>query len=439
VPAPKDDVSVTVGVDTHLDEHVAVALDHMGRRLGVLTVPTTKAGYAKLLRWAETLGELHRVGIEGAGSFGTGLARFLRASGAEVLEVGRPKRRDEHRSGKSDPIDAELAARAVLAGTAIGEAKNTEETVEMVRVLHAARRSAVKARAHAAKQLKALLVTAPDDLRDELRGLSTAKLVRRAAGFRPGDTTEDVAAATKFALRSIARRYRTLSEEIRELDGHLTRLVTETAPALVAVHGVGIDTAATLLVAVGQDPRRLKSEAAFAHMCGVAPIPASSGKVVRYRLNRRGNRDANRALHVVAAERMSRDERTRAYAERCTAEGKSKRETMRCLKRYIARELYGVLLSTVVPGDFAKNRATPPRSEGRQNTFAGRKRRKGEKPGTGCNPQVVASFPTRTYPSGGGGTTGRDGPRSQASGDQGPSTTRALALAKVCRNAFSGA
>jgi len=350
VPARSDaEAPVTVGVDTHLDEHVAVALDHLGRRLDELTIPTTEAGYAELLRWAGALGDLGRVGVEGAGSFGAGLARFLRAEGVEVLEVGRPKRRDQHRSGKSDPIDAELAARAVLAGTAIGEAKNSEGTVEMIRVLRAARRSAVKARAQATKQLKALLVTAPGHLRDELRGLSTAKLVRRAAGFRPGNLPSDVAAATKLALRSVARRHQQLSEEIRELDGHLGRLVSGTAPALVAVNGVGIDTAATLLVAVGQDPRRLKSEAAFAHMCGVAPIPASSGKVVRYRLNRRGNRDANRALHVVAAERMSRDERTRAYVARRTSEGKSTREAMRCLKRYIARELYGVLLSTVVP------------------------------------------------------------------------------------------
>ena len=340
---------VTVGVDTHLDEHVAVALDHLGRRLDAVSVPTTGAGYARLFRWAEGLGELQRVGIEGTGSFGAGLARFLRARGVEVLEVGRPKRRDQHRSGKSDPIDAELAARAVLSGTAIGEAKGTQGRVEMIRVLRAARRSAVKARAQAANQLKGLLITAPEDLRTELRGLTVAKLVRRAAGFRPGDLPDDVASANKLALRSIARRHRQLSEEIRELDAQLGRLVTEAAPALVAVRGVGVDTAATLLVAVGQDPRRLKSEAAFAHMCGVAPIPASSGKVVRYRLNRRGNRDANRALHVVAAERMSRDERTRAYAEKRTAEGKSKRETMRCLKRYIARELYGILVSTVVP------------------------------------------------------------------------------------------
>jgi transposase len=342
-------VPVTVGVDTHLDSHVAVALDHLGRRLGALSVPTTTVGYAELLRWAGALGELQRVGIEGAGSFGAGLARFLRARGVEVLEVGRPKRRDEHRSGKSDPIDAELAARAVLAGTAVGEAKGTEGRVEMIRVLRAARRSAVKARAQAANQLRGMLITAPEHLRTELRGLTVAKLVRRAAGFRPGDSTDDVAAATKFALRSIARRHRRLSEEIRELDGQLSRLVTEAAPALVALGGVGVDTAATLLVAVGEDPKRLRSEAAFAHMCGVAPIPASSGKVVRYRLNRRGNRDANRALHVVATERMSRDERTKAYVARRTEEGKSKREIIRCLKRYVARELYRVLVSAVVP------------------------------------------------------------------------------------------
>ena len=265
------------------------------------------------------------------------------------MEVSRPKRRDQHRSGKSDPIDAELAARSVLASTAMGEAKGTEGRIEMIRVLRAARRSAVKARAQAANQLKGLLITAPEELRAELRGLTVAKLVRRAIGFRPGDLPGDVASATKFALRSVARRHRQLSEELRELDGQLKRLVTETAPVLIAVHGVGIDTAATLLVAVGEDPKRLRSEAAFAHRCGVAPIPASSGKVIRYRLNRRGNRDANRALHVVAAERLSRDKRTRAYLEKRTAEGKSKRETMRCLKRYIARELYSVLVSTVVP------------------------------------------------------------------------------------------
>lgn len=340
---------VSVGVDTHLEEHVAVALDEIGQRLDELSVPTTEVGYAKLLRWAEGLGRVERIGIEGAGAFGAGLSRFLRSRGVEVLEVGRPKRRDQHRSGKSDPIDAELAARAVLAGTVIGEPKGGEGQVEMIRVLRSARRTAVKARAQAANQLKAMLITAPVELRAELRALSTIKLVRRAAHFRPGDHPGDVCAATKFALRSIARRYLELSEEAKELEEQLARLVSETAPALVAVSGVGIDTAAALLIAAGEDPKRLKSEAAFAHLCGVAPIPASSGKVVRHRLNRQGNRDANRALHVVATERMSRDERTRAYVARRTEEGKSKREIIRCLKRYIARELYRTLVSTVTP------------------------------------------------------------------------------------------
>lgn len=225
---------VTVGVDTHLDSHVAVAVDDLGRRLGERCVPTTVAGYAELLRWTQKLGRPAAFGIEGAGSFGAGLSRFLRGNAMEVLEVGRPKRRDQRRNGKSDPLDAELAARAVLAGTAIGGAKDTEGTVEMIRVMRAARRSAVKARAQAAKQLKDMLITAPEDLREELRVLSTAKLVHRAAGFRPGDLPSDVATATKFALRSVARRHQALSEEIRELDGQLGRLVTETAPALVA-------------------------------------------------------------------------------------------------------------------------------------------------------------------------------------------------------------
>lgn len=209
---------------------MAVALDQLGRRLGDLSVPTTEIGYTKLLRWAEGLGSLERVGIEGAGAFGAGLSRFLRSRDVEVLEVGRPKRRDQHRSGKSDPIDAELAARAVLAGTVIGVPKGGDGRVEMVRVLGSVRRTAVKARAQAANQLKAMLITAPEGLRTELRRLSTIKLVRRVARFRPGDHPDDVAAATKFALRSIARRYLELSEEITELDEQLNRLVTENRP-----------------------------------------------------------------------------------------------------------------------------------------------------------------------------------------------------------------
>ena len=328
------------------DFHVAVALDGLGRRLGTLSIPTTRSGYEKLAEWANGFGPLESVGIEGTGSFGAGLTRFLRAEGTRVFEVDRPRRRDQYRSGKSDPIDAELAARAVLAGTATAQPKDTDGEVEMIRTLRVTRRSAVKARAQAVNQLKNLLITAPEGLRSELRGLSTAKLVAKVSGFRPGANPSDVEAATKFALRSVARRHQRLSEEISELDEQLDRLVAEAAPELVALEGVGTDTAASLLIAAGDNPERLKSEAySDAHLCGVAPIPASSGKSVRHRLNRHGNRDANRALYVIALCRMSRDERTRTYVAKRTAEGKTKKEIIRCLKRYIAREVYRILAS----------------------------------------------------------------------------------------------
>jgi transposase len=343
---PTDAAGITLGVDTHKDFHVTVALDGLGRRLGTLSVPTTPAGYEELVDWAKGFGPLEGVGIEGRGSFGAGVTRFLQAEGTKVLEVVRPKRREQYRCGKSDPIDAELAARAVLAGTATAQPKGADGKVEMIRTLRVTRRSAVKARAQSVNQLKNLLITAPEKLKSELWGLSTAKLVAKVSGFRPGANPSDVKAATKFALRSVARRHQRLSEETSELDEQLDRLVAEAAPELVALEGVGTDTAASLLIAAGDNPERLKNEAAFAHLCGGAPIPASSGKSsVRHRLNPHGNRDANRALYVIAVCRMRRDERTRTYVAKRTAEGKTKKEIIRCLKRYIAREVYRILAS----------------------------------------------------------------------------------------------
>jgi transposase len=268
---------------------------------------------------------------------------LLKAEGIRVFEVVRPKRRDQYRTGKSDSIDAGAAARAVLAGTATGEPKGADGKVEMIRTLRITRRSAVKARTQAANQLQALLVTAPEELRSELCALSTPRVVEKASRLRPGATPSDVETATKFALRSVARRHRQLSEEISELDEQLDRLVSDVAPELVAVEGIGTDRAASLLIAAGDNPERLRNEAAFAHLCGAAPIPASSGKSVRNRLNRHGNRDANRALYVIAVCRMSRDERTRTYVAKRIAEGKTKKEIIRCLKRYIAREVYKIL------------------------------------------------------------------------------------------------
>jgi transposase len=336
---------VVLGVDTHLDFHVAVVLDHLGRRLGESEAPTTVKGYRNLVCWAQGFGSIRCAGVEGTGSYGAGLARHLKAAGIAVVEVERPKRRHLKHNGKSDPKDAEAAARAVLAGETAGVPKSGDGRVEMIRTLRSARRSAVKARVQAANLLKAMLVTAPEKLRQRLRGLPTRELVEVAARLRPGADLGDVEEATKFALRSVARRHVALSEEIVGLDAQLKRLVAEVAPGLVCLPGVGTNHAATLLVLAGDNPERLGSEASFASLCGVSPVEASSGKVVRHRLNRGGNRDANRALHMVCVVRMGSDRRTKAYVARRTAEGKSKWEIMRCLKRYIAREVYRVLCS----------------------------------------------------------------------------------------------
>lgn len=274
-----------------------------------------------------------------------------------MVEVERPKRRHLRRKGKSDPIDAEAAARAVLAGEALGEPKSGDGKVEMIRTLRSARQSAVKSRSQAANQLKALLVTAPEVLRHRLRELPTKELVASCARFRLGNDPDDVETATKFALRSVARRHEALSEEITELDVQLDRLVAEVAPKLISLPAIGTHHAATLLVVAGDNPQRLRSEASFASLCGVSPIEASSGKVVRHRLNRGGNRDANRALHMICVVRMGSDHRTRKYLARRTAEGKNKWEIMRCLKRYIAREVYHVL---VPPATLPSRRMTCP-------------------------------------------------------------------------------
>src|SRR5215204_2243590 len=321
------EVETILGVDTHLDFHVAVAIDHLGRRLGEASVPTTVKGHERLLRWAERFGPVRCVGVEGTSSYGAGLARHLGAKGIDVLEVERPERRrrgSRRNLKKSDPCDAEAAARAVLAGESSGVPKSGDGTVEMIRTLRAARRSAIKARTQAANQLRGMCVTAPEELRHRLCGLSTKELVSVAARFRLADDPRDVPSATKFALRSVARRYEALSEEIAELDAHLDRLVAQVAPELVSLAGIGTDSAATLLIVVGDNPQRLGSESSFASLCGVAPVEASSGKVVRHRLNRGGNREANRALYMICLARMRRDPRTQAYVARRTAEGKSK-------------------------------------------------------------------------------------------------------------------
>jgi transposase len=352
--AGKDDMAslpavvrqVTVGVDSHKDVHVAAAVDQVGRVLGTTWVPTTTQGSAQLLRWATRLGQVQRFGIEGTGSFAAGLSRWLQQQGYQVVEVNRPNRQTRRRRGKSDPVDAEAAARAVLAGEATTTPKAANGTVEMLRVLRVARRSAIKARGQAANQLHSLLVTAPNPLRHQLGGLPLARLVQVAAAVRPGPLT-DPQAATKFTLRELARRYQFLTAELERLDAQLAALAPKAAPRLLARRGVGAQVAGALLVVAGDNPGRLRSEAAFSMLCGSSPLEASSGKTVRHRLNRGGDREANNALWTIAMTRLSCDERTQRYLARRTAEGKSKREIIRCLKRYIAREIYRDITAAV--------------------------------------------------------------------------------------------
>ena len=333
---------VVIGVDTHQDEHVAVAIDGQGVRLGERRSPATTWGYGDLEQWSRSLGEVGAFGVEGTGSYGAGFARYLTGRGYTVVEVNRPDRSVRYRKGKSDPTDAESAARAVLAGVAGATPKSGEGEVEMIRMLKSAKDSAVKARTQTVNQMKALVVTAPAQLRETLDGLTTAALAARCKSFRPG-RLKDPAAAAKYALRSLARRYRQLGKESRELQTELERLTRMASPDLVRIFGVGPDSAACLLVAAGSNPERLHSEAAFASLCGVNPIPASSGKTNRHRLNRGGDRQANAALYRIVPVRLRYDCRTKAYMLRPTGEGLSKSEIIRCLKRYVAREVFSVI------------------------------------------------------------------------------------------------
>lgn len=337
-----DQIDVTGGVDTHSRVHVAAVVDGVGRILGTQSFPASLSGYRRLLRWLQRHGNVISVGIEGTGSYGVGLSRFLASEGIDVVEVNRPNRQTRRRRGKSDTVDAEAAARAALNGEASAAPKSSDGPVESVRVLRLARRSAIKARTQAANQIRDLVVTAPDGLRSRLEDLDTDARVPVCARFRTGDVS-DPAEATKSALRTLARRHQDLTDEVHALDAQIARLCAEINPALLAARGIGPEVAATLLVSAGDNPHRMRSESAFAALCGASPVEASSGKVTRHRLNSGGDRDANNALWRIVIVRMSSDERTKAYVARRTLEGKSKKEIIRCLKRHVAREVFRLL------------------------------------------------------------------------------------------------
>jgi transposase len=341
------------GVDTHKHTHYAAAIDDNGRLLGHREFPATARGYRDLLAWLRSHGRLVTIGVEGTGNFGAALTRHLSAEGEHVLEVNKPNRQARHLDGKSDRLDAEQIARAVLAETGIATPKSKSGPVEAIRMLRAARSSAIRARTQAFNLLFHTMVSGPSEVRDGLVDLTKRTLVNRCLGLEP--ETEDllklidqpdrmVRASLKLTLRDLARRWKALDAEVKELNRQIKALVEYVAPELVELFGVSTELAGQFLVTVGDNSERIRNEAAFAKLCGVSPKPASSGRTSgRHRLNRGGDRAANSALYIVTIVRLRHHEATRDYVARRTAEGLSKREIIRCLKRYIAREVFAAL------------------------------------------------------------------------------------------------
>lgn len=327
---------VVLGIDTHKHAHVAAVLDGLGRLLGTHQFAATAAGHRELLAWSRTMGSPTAAGVEGTGSYGYQLARFLQVAGLRVVEVNRPDRANRRRKGKSDTIDAEAAGRAVLSGSATAVPKSRHGAVDELRALTIARSSAVKATTTASNQIKALLVTAPQELRDQLRVTSLLRLAERCAALTAGG-------GLQTALSSLGRRWLHLHDEVLALDRSIRTLVRAAAPRLVERAGIGIHSAAQLLVTAGANPDRLHSDAAFAALCGVSPVQASSGQRNRHRLSRGGDRAANNALWTIANNRMIHDPRTREFAARRRTQGDSRKDTLRVLKRYIARETFTLI------------------------------------------------------------------------------------------------
>lgn len=333
------------GVDTHQDLHVAAVVDEHDRVIQTRSFAATRQGYRQMLAWMRSFGDLQRVGVESTGSYGAGLLRFLQASGVEVLEVTAPDRQDRRRRGKNDDLDAQNAAHAAFSGSRTVTPRSRDGMVESLRVLRAGRKTAVSARRIALQMLHNTIICAPEGLRDQLRAMTRMQLIRTVAAWRPDLTAyRDVEAAYRIGLKFLARRYLELHDEIADLDMMIGAIVAELAPELIARNSIGCNGAAQLLLTAGDNPERLKSEAGFAALCGVSPVPASSGKTVRHRLNRGGDRAANSALHIIAIGRLRTDEKTKAYVARRIAEGHSKLDAIRALKRYIAREVYGIIM-----------------------------------------------------------------------------------------------
>ncbi len=336
--------AIVGGVDTHKDLHFAAVVDAYDRVLASSSFATTRHGYKSMLDWMQSFGEVKRIGIECTGTYGAGLLRYLQPFDIEILEVTSPDKTDRRKRGKDDTIDAENAAHAAFAGIRTVTPKTRDGMVESLRVLKVCRRTAIAARRIALQMIQMNIISAPEAIRESLRTMTRMQLIRTLAAWRPDlSGYRDISTAYKIALKSLARRYLELHDEIADLDVMISVIVDELAPELITGKAIGYESAAQLLITAGDNPERLKSEASFAALCGVNPIPASSGKINRHRLNRGGDRAANSALHIIAIGRLRTDARTKAYVAKRLTQGHTKLEALRCVKRYIAREVYYTL------------------------------------------------------------------------------------------------
>ena len=338
-----EQIKVIAGIDTHADTHHVALITEHGKRLGDRKFLAVGSGYREIAEYLTGFGPVAAVGVEGTGSYGAELARVLTGQGFIIREVNRANRAERRLHGKSDPLDAYQAAESVLAGRGTSTPKARNGYVEALRVLRTARTSAVKARTALLNQISGALTAAPDEIRARYRGLGSVARVKAMAASRPAGDPSNPAVATQMTLKRLAMRHSFLNEEIGETDANLAMIVSTHAPEILEVNGVGAVVASQLLVAFGDNPERMTGEAAFAALAGVAPVPASSGKTSRHRLSRGGDRQANAALYRIVLVRMSKDPRTRDYVAKRTKDGLSKKEIIRCLKRYVAREIFRVM------------------------------------------------------------------------------------------------
>lgn len=334
---------IYAGVDTHTDTHTVALVDEYGKPFGTGTFPTSPEGYEALIGMLPGPAEVAAIGVEGTNSFGAALARRLTAAGYEVREVLRPKRSVRRRDGKSDPIDAVTAARSVLADDDAGTPKSSDGWVEALRNLNAERSRLVSAMTMLSNSTQGLLVTAPEPIRERYRGIRSEARMTRLASCRPAGGLVERGVLT--ALKAAGKAWKALKEQTDVLERAMRAILEEHARPLLDIYRASTVVAATLAIVAGDNPERIRGEAVFAKLCGVCPLPASSGRTNRHRLNRGGNRQGNMALHRIAIVRLRHHQPTRDYMARKTGEGKSKLEVIRCLKRFIAREACRALIA----------------------------------------------------------------------------------------------